>query len=775
MRNWRRLLWGGKKGKAPEPDGLPVEVYKVLASELIPVLRKLFNAAFLFDFELPESWKEANITLIPKPGKSLKKVESYRPISLLNADYKLFAKVIAERLNVVMPNLVHEDQRGFIKGRPLKELTYSLIGSMDMAIAYDLPLVVIALDAAKAFDRINWVYLQTLVKHLNLGVNFCKILKAIYKAPNARVLVNVVLTQPVQIKQGTRQGCPLSPLLFDLYIEPLARKIRSSQGIKPFEFHGWNKKIGLYADNILIFTTNLQQTMGCLLGITNNFGKVSGYGINKQKTEVMALNMQTEGVVCKKEIRYLGVRVTQNIVDLSKVNFDRVKKQISASLRGWMHLPLTIYGRVNLVKMMVLPKITFLFETIPLNFQKEWFIKLQSKISSFIWASKGPRLSWKKLRRRLIKGDLALPDLFFYSWAFLLKNGRMLIDVPTNSEIGRMFKEMLREEEGAEMGFMFKFADPKYFKKVRLKVLRSMVETGYRIRRVLKIPYLSWSAPIWDVPGSPMWTKDLLARPLKEAGILRWRQLFPDGHLVSWAWCEQELGSKFSRFKFLQIHSWHKALGEEIGGPNEFEEKLLFSSVVKKEIALWYWLLLETEDGAFTLPEDLWGGCLSETALEDQWQVSMSMLYKIVNPVYLRRNHFFAMHRAHWTPRRLSKFGPGGVVVCPKCGSPNEDDLHMFVHCSKIQTFWEVVSDCLSSILKVQIKVSVELIIYGRLDLQGSVTKDSAKLVFYAILLAHREICKLWVSSASPMECGWLQSMKYIAKLDTSDQMGKRH
>ncbi|XP_078515581.1 enhancer of rudimentary homolog isoform X1 [Lissotriton helveticus] len=69
------------------------------------------------------------------------------------------------------------------------------------------------------------------------------------------------------------------------------------------------------------------------------------------------------------------------------------------------------------------------------------------------------------------------------------------------------------------------------------------------------------------------------------------------------------------------------------------------------------------------------------------------------------------MHRAYWTPRKLSKFGSGGVVVCPKCGSPNEDDLHMFVHCSKIQSFWEVMSNCLSNILKVQIKSHTILLV----------------------------------------------------------------
>lgn len=286
---------------------------------------------------------------------------------------------------------------------------------------------------------------------------------------------------------------------------------------------------------------------------------------------------------------------------------------------------------------------------------------------------------------------------------------------------------LVRQEDGGEQGFIFKYADPKYFKKVRLRILEGLAETWYMIKKVLKIPYHSSLAPIWNSLGSPEWTKDALAVPLLDAGITRWENIIQNGQLLSWEMCKQKLDSKVSRFKYLQVQSWFHASGTIIGERNELEDRLMLETVLKKELACTYWLMVGLEDGAFTLPLDLWGRCFPETELEHQWRVSMSMLYKIVKPTYLRRNHLFTLHRAYWTPQRLSKFGNRGEVACTKCGSKREDDVHMFVGCPDIQIFWKNVSKALSSMLEINIQVSVLLVMFGCLDSPIRTTKDQAK------------------------------------------------
>lgn len=104
-----------KLGKSPGFDGLPLEFYKIFRSELTPHQHELFRYC-LAEGVMPHSWKETRLVVVPKIFKYLRYAEAYRPISVLNADYKVFALVLANRLSSVIGTYVHSEQTGFIKG-----------------------------------------------------------------------------------------------------------------------------------------------------------------------------------------------------------------------------------------------------------------------------------------------------------------------------------------------------------------------------------------------------------------------------------------------------------------------------------------------------------------------------------------------------------------------------------------------------------------------------------------------------------------------------------
>lgn len=116
------VIRNSPKGKSPGPDGLPISYYSTFHDTLIPHLIPLFNLT-LTNVPLSNDMTKAHIVLIPKEGKDPSMCPSYRPISLLNIDLKLLAKLLANRLAPMLPSLIHRDQTGFVRGREGKDNT----------------------------------------------------------------------------------------------------------------------------------------------------------------------------------------------------------------------------------------------------------------------------------------------------------------------------------------------------------------------------------------------------------------------------------------------------------------------------------------------------------------------------------------------------------------------------------------------------------------------------------------------------------------------------
>ena len=185
--------------KASGPDGFTIELYKKCSSTLAPLLLRMFTHS-KDTTELPPSLYNANIAIILKKDRGPLEMSSYRPISLLQMETKILSKVLANRLCKYLASLIHPDQTGFV---PVQHINFNLRRLFNIIYQkQNEESVVIALDAEKAFDHIEWGYLLTSLKYFGFGHGLIKWIEVIYAHPQASIITNGDLSQSFRLHRG---------------------------------------------------------------------------------------------------------------------------------------------------------------------------------------------------------------------------------------------------------------------------------------------------------------------------------------------------------------------------------------------------------------------------------------------------------------------------------------------------------------------------------------------------------------------------------------------
>lgn len=304
-----------QSGKSPGPDGLPAEFYKTYKHLLIPALRRVFEEARETGV-LPPTMREALIIAIPKPDKPRTRIDSYRPLSLINVDAKILAKLIANRISPLMTFLVRPDQSGFVPSRSTAHNLRTLF-----ALLQDLDpesnAAAVFLDTTKAFDSLEWDYLAFVLERMGFPPPFLAWIGLLYAELTATVQINGSRSPTFPISRGTRQGCPLSPLLFALAVEPLAAKIRQHHREYAIIYPSRQILMSLYADDITLYLRHPATSLNPILRVFILFGELSGITMNLQKSQIFPLTAATlpfplDYILnwCAGTLKYLGIVIS---------------------------------------------------------------------------------------------------------------------------------------------------------------------------------------------------------------------------------------------------------------------------------------------------------------------------------------------------------------------------------------------------------------------------------------------------------------------------------
>ena len=402
---------GLSSGKAPGPDGLSAEFYVKFWDLLGPYLVRVFNSCFI-NSEMCDSMKMSHTRVVFKKGDA-KNLKNWRPISLLNVDYKICSKALSLRLAKVLEFIVSPDQTCSVPGRKITSNLHALRDILDYIDRTNETGILLSLDQEKAFDRVNRVFLLNLLQRFGFGPSFIRWVSTLYNGASMQIIVNGWLTDPVPLARGVRQGDSLSPLLYILCVETLACKIRQCSEIEGFLLpgaRGAQYKVGLYADDTTSFVKTVR-SLERLFDVICLYEQGSGAKLNVSKTEAMWLGAwrsrvdQPLGLTWVKKMKILGVVFGECT---EQDNWQPKLTKLERHINLWKSRSLSLIGKSLIINTLGLSKLTYLATVLTVP---KWVLgKINDLVWPFLWGSRIQTVSRQSCYQPAARGGLNIVD-----------------------------------------------------------------------------------------------------------------------------------------------------------------------------------------------------------------------------------------------------------------------------------------------------------------------------------------------------------------------------
>ena len=465
-------------GKTPGSDGFPPDFYKFFWKDLgILVFESLKYAETKKEMSIDQ--RRGVINLIPKQNKDIRFLKNWRPISLLNTDYKILTKALATRLKTVLPSVIHSDQVAYLKGRYIGQNIRTIIDIMEYTKEKDIEGIIAFLDFEKAFDSVNWQVIDEALIAFNIGPAFRRWVKIVYTNISSCVTNCGYSSEHFNISRGVRQGCPLSAYLFIVVAEILSIKIRNNNNIKGITIGEQEIKVIQMADD----TTNLlkdERSLEETLNILEKFYSYSGLKLNLSKCEAMWIGNKRDsgdkplGLQWVKGAKALGIFFSNDGKVMYEKNFTNKLKELKRVLAMWGQRDLSIIGRIMVFKSLAMSKVIYQCNnlTVPDDFVKE----LEVLAFNFIWQYKKD-----KVKRTAVIADYD-------------RGGLKMLDVPSFIEAQKVMwiKRLLKPSTGSWKAY------PKYIFNKMLGENSFQCDTNFKLWRNKISPFYMQLLETWE-------------------------------------------------------------------------------------------------------------------------------------------------------------------------------------------------------------------------------------------------------------------------------------
>ena len=765
-----------KNGKSPGLDGFTTEFYKFFWIDLNEYLINSFNYSLENGF-FSISQRQGLITCIPKEGKSKHYMKNWRPITLLNVDFKIASAALANRIKPFLKHIVSETQQGFIKGRYIGECTRLIFDLIEKAEDEDIPGLLVLLDFEKAFDTLEWSFINKALNFLGFGPVFCQWVKSLYLNTQSCIINNGHCSNFFNVYRGVRQGDPLSPYLFILSLELMSAAIKYDPHINGMKINNSEYLLSQYADDSSLILDGEEESLARSLYILEKFAECAGLRANLEKTEAIWIGskvnsndklLPNQNLTWNQsgKFKLLGIKYELFEENKTLINFEEKIVKIKALLNSWIYRDLTYIGKITVIKSLALPIIIQSLTVLP-NPPSRILTEIQNIFFSFVWSQKPDKIKRKVLIGLYETGGLKMPHVQSFCFALKMTWINKLLDPLNMSPWKTMFIDQYNKF-GAD--------------KIWLATPSSIKNISTSFNSFWQDIFMNWSILYSGSQNTPdgilsqsIWLNDFLKINNKTVFHEKWCQtgvffindlLGENNKFMSF----QEFSNTFNlNINFLHyqsiIHtipkSWKEVIQNATKSTHITSENFEYVKKNKKCCQYFYrkYLFLYSEPPL--KQQRKWCEQL-DMEIEDWETIYQTPFQCTKNNKYIIFQYKI-LHRILSTNSLLYKCRLKETHLCSFCNETKETILHLFWDCCVVKNLWLEISELFQN------RCSFFLCLTERNVILGSETADISDNLFIVLIKYYIYSCRFTLSQ--PCLTGAIKMLKHaynIEKLSTS-------